>query len=122
MVADEAQDANDSYLNRRPMYSLDRFKADRDIAHYLHRDTHPDLLKNECRLTRRQFISLAQWLDENTELTGSKYANLNTKLCIFLHLCGHRGSFRDTANRYWVPYSQIHKYFYEVLAALLLLA
>lgn len=58
---------------------------------------HPEKLRIETRLTLYQFETLATWLKDNTNLEASRYANINTKLAIFLYICGQGCSYRGAS-------------------------
>ena len=100
IVSEETEDAVRGFNERMTIFSDDREAANRRVMRLLSTETHSDLLRVETRLTRRQFMSLATWLDEYTILTASKYATINTKLYIFIYICSHGVSFRNAAGRY----------------------
>ncbi|KAE9974062.1 hypothetical protein EG328_004057 [Venturia inaequalis] len=105
--------------NREPMYE-DHYYANTRIKKLL--AGHPSRLFTRKRMTHWQFKSLAKWLEDDCGLTASKYAEVDTKRAIFIHICGQGATFRD-ASKYWeVSGSQVSKFFHEVLDALVLLS
>ncbi|RDI79135.1 hypothetical protein Vi05172_g10856 [Venturia inaequalis] len=122
MLSEELGREVERWNARMVMFSKDRDFANRRTAIILDEATHPDIIKIESRLTKYQFKSLARWLEQNATVSDSKYAILNTKLMLFLHICGHDASFRSTGTRFWMPWSQISKYFHQVLEGLVQLA
>ena len=118
IVREEIMELVEQYLNRKEMFE-DSEHANKLVVKLL--QSHSERIRIETRLTLDQFKSLAFWLEENSQLTSSKYASVETKLCIFLFICAHGVSFRAAANRYEVAWSQISKFFHQVLDGLVLL-
>jgi hypothetical protein len=76
---------------RRTMFE-DRTYANAQLTRLLR--GHPEKLRTTTRLNLYQFETLSKWLDENTDLDSSRFTNINTKITIFLYICGHGVLFR----------------------------
>jgi len=118
IVREDIMESVEQYLDRKEMFEDSEY-ANKLVEKLL--QSHSERIRIETRLTLDQFKSLALWLKENSKLTSSKHATLETKLCIFLYICAHGVSFRAAGNRYEVAWSQISKFFHQVLDGLVLL-
>ncbi len=102
IVREEIMDSVEQYLDRKEMFKDPEY-TNRLVLKLL--QSHSERIRIKTRLTLDQFKSLALWLKENSQLTSSKHATLETKLYIFLFICAHSISFQSATNRYEVAWS-----------------
>lgn len=104
-IVEEEQALRDRWNSRIDMFATrdDEYYANNHIKALL--NGHPDLLRIRTRLTRFQFETLLVWLAEEGGLSDSKYVTVDTKLAIFMHICGQGALYRDIGKYWKVPWS-----------------
>ncbi|XP_010684223.3 protein ALP1-like [Beta vulgaris subsp. vulgaris] len=88
--------------------------------HFIHRmlTGHRNLCKEQLRLSREVFISLANILREQQLLVAGRYISIEEQLGLGLYMLAKPASVRDAAERFQHSTSTISKYFKKVLQAL----
>ncbi|XP_060204178.1 uncharacterized protein LOC132632317 [Lycium barbarum] len=71
------------------------------------------------RMSRDAYVRLCQNFRHNGWLTDSKYVSVEEKIAIFLSIIGHNERFVVIKRRFQHSSQMIHKYFHEVLEAMM---
>ncbi|XP_060175874.1 uncharacterized protein LOC132606406 isoform X2 [Lycium barbarum] len=71
------------------------------------------------RMSRDAYVRLCQNFRHNGWLTDSKYVSVEEKIAIFLSIIGHNERFVVIKRRFQHSSQTIHKYFHEVLEAMM---
>lgn len=83
---------------------------------------HPMYCKEQLRLHRDVFLSLANVLREKQLLVPGRYIGIEEQLGLTLYMLAKVASVRDTASRFQHSISTISKYYKQVLKALVSLS
>lgn len=81
-------------------------------------DGHPDVLRQETRLTKIQLLKLVEWLQMHGGLEATSTVSQVLKVMIFCYICGKGATTRDAAAHFMRSVSIISAAFHEVLDAM----
>jgi hypothetical protein len=74
------------------------------------------------RLSREAFVLLCNHFTQRNWLQASRTISIEEKMAMFLHIIGHNERFRVVKRRFQHSIQTVHKYFHEVLIAMMCFA
>lgn len=93
-------------------------------SEYIHRllHGHPELFKEQLRLTGTMFVQLVNLMIERNLLVDGRFISVSEQVGICLYLLAKGNSYRDAADTFKHSVSTISKYFKRVLDALIIVS